>query len=65
MNSMETLQNLSMFVDSHYSYSSLQYWLGQFLVQNYCQALNIIKGEGTLKECMAQEHIRDKSVFNE
>ncbi|KXN91215.1 hypothetical protein AN958_02171 [Leucoagaricus sp. SymC.cos] len=39
--------------------------LSQFLVQNYHQALDIIKGEGVLKEHMAQEHIRDKSVFDQ
>jgi hypothetical protein len=39
--------------------------IGQFLVQNYQQALDIIWGEDILKQQMQHENINDQSVFVE
>ncbi|KAF7761157.1 hypothetical protein Agabi119p4_10566 [Agaricus bisporus var. burnettii] len=61
----ETSQNLSLFTFFFIPVFSTQGFVnpGEFLVQNYCQALRIIEGESTLLKKMEKQGIQDGKVF--
>lgn len=61
MDDSETYQNLSKSVC--YPYLTSLTDTGKFLVSNYCQALKILRGEGTLRLAMDANGIGDPSIF--